>query len=177
MAETLAEGNAGEVLLNEVEQYPKYYEDISGGLEEVLSKLRELAKGISFRGVAAYLAHASGGLRTADAVGVLSCTEGLSRTIGVAAGIVEAFLKGSLGREEAVNMLEGVKEGLRAVSCPESEAPLHLKTYTLVSEALRYLGELRVRDEYGSMLVAGVAAALAAKIVKGEEEVRDAINR
>jgi hypothetical protein len=137
--------------------------------------LRELAKEISFRGVAAYLAHTSGGLRVADAVRVLSCVEGLSRTVGVATGIVEALLKGSLEREEAANMLEGVKEGLRAVSCPESEAPLHLKTYTLVSEALRCLGELRVRDEYGSMLAAGMATALAAKIVEGNEEVRNAV--
>jgi len=175
LAETLAEGNAGEAMLSGVEQYPQYYEDFSGSLEEVLSKLRELAKEISFRGVAAYLAHASGGLRAADAIGVLSCTEGLSRTVGVAAGIVEAFLNGSLSREEAASMLEGVKEGLRAVSCPESEAALHLKTYTLVSEALKYLGELRVRDEYGSMLVAGMAAALAAKIVEGDKEVKDAI--
>lgn len=110
-----------------------------------------------------------------NAVRVLSCVEGLSRTVGVATGIVEALLKGSLEREEAANMLEGVKEGLRVVSCPESEAPLHLKTYTLVSEALRCLGELRMRNEYGSMLAAGMAAALAAKIVEGGEEVKNAI--
>ncbi len=175
MAEALTKEGTGEALLSNTGHYPQYYDDISKNLEEILTKLRELAKEISFRGVATYLAHASGGLRAADAVGVLSCVEGLSRIIGVATGIVEALLKGSLEKEEATNMLKGVKEGLRVVSCPESEAPLHLKTYTLVSEALKRLGELRMRDEYGSMLTAGMAAALAAKIVEGNEEVRNAI--
>ncbi len=175
MAEALTKEGTRGALLDDAGHYPQYYDGISKNLEEILTKLRELAKEISFRGVAAYLAHASGGLRVADAVGVLSCVEGLSRTVGVATGIVEALLKGSLEREEAASMLEGVKEGLRAVSCPESEAPLHLKTYTLVSEALKCLSELRVRDEYGSMLTAGMAAALAAKIVEGDEEVRNAI--
>ncbi len=175
MTEILTKEGTGEALLGDMEHYPQHYDDISRSLEEILTKLRELAKEISFRGVAAYLAHASGRLRMTNAVRVLSCVEGLSRTVGVATGIVEALLKGSLEREEAANMLEGVKEGLRVVSCPESEAPLHLKTYTLVSEALRCLGELRMRNEYGSMLAAGMAAALAAKIVEGGEEVKNAI--
>jgi len=175
MAESLINEDPKEVLLEGVEHHLQYREDHLEGLEGILARLRDLAREVSFRGVATYLAHASGGLRVANAVRVLSCVEGLSRTIGVAFGIVEALLKGSLGREEAVGMLEGVKEGLRTVSCPESEAPLHLKTYTLISEALRCLGELRVRDEYGSILAAGMAAALAAKIAEGDEEVRNAI--
>ena len=174
MAEAIAREEAGEATLNEV-NYPPNYGGVSKDLEGILTKLRDLAKEVSFRGVATYLAHASGGMRVADAVRVLSCTEGLSRVIGVAVGIVEAFLKGSLEREEAVSMLEGVKEGLRAVSCPESEASLHLKTYALVNDAVRHLGTLMVRMEYESMLTAGMAAALAAKVAEGDGEVRDVI--
>ncbi len=175
MAESLINEDPEEVLLEETEHHLQYRGNYLEGLEGILARLKDLAREVSFRGVATYLAHASGGLRVANAVRVLSCVEGLSRIIGVATGIVEAFLRGSLGREEAVSMLEGVKEGLRAVSCPESEAPLHLKTYTLVSEALRCLGELRVRDEYSSILTAGMATALAAKIAEGDEEVKNAI--
>jgi len=174
LAEAVFEGNIGGGF-NLAEQRPQLHEPLLENLKDVLTRLKELAKEVSLRGVAAYLSHSSGGLRSADAVKVLTCTEGLSRAIGVATGIVETLLNGSLEWGDAANMLEGVREGLRVVSCPESESTLYLKAYSLVNEALRCLEGLKVRNEYGSMLVAGMAAALAAKVIEGGEEAENAI--